>query len=170
MDSMNETGQMPVTGGNGGAGGAGMNGANGANGVSGASPRPTIPDFNFDPEPVAPVTRKPYVRKQTPRRTQEAIDDLAQNDNPATYTHESDIAIGGMVGDRNYRKARSEITQFQKNNRYGQYLQVPKGRRSIFAKQERSRRRKSAIAAIIVIGILAAAAYLVWQLMSNVKI
>lgn len=144
--------------------------------------RPTIPDFDFDmPSPAAPApsappaqqvqttTRTPYVRRQAPRRTQEAIDDLAQDDNPPNYTHESNVAIGGVMGDRSYRKARSEITQFQKNNRYGQYLQVPKGRRSIFAKQERSRRRKSALAAIIVILILAAAAYLVWQLMSNVK-
>lgn len=134
---------------------------------TGTNMRPTIPDFDL--EPVAPVTRTPYVRRQTPRRTAEAIDDLAQSDTPAMYTHESDIAVGGVVGDRSYRKARTEITQFQKNNRYGQYLQVPKGRRSIFAKQERSRRRKSVLAAIIVIGILAAAAYVVWQLMSNVQ-
>lgn len=164
MDSPNDTGMRPATPGQG---------------------RPRIPAFDLDstssslpqapsaaPSPAqapspAPVKRTPYVRRQAPRRTAEAIDDLAQDDNPTTYTHESDIAIGGVVGDRNYRKARSEITQFQKNNRYGQYLQVPKGRRSIFATQERSRRRRSALAAIVVIGILAAAAYLVWMLMSN---
>ena len=125
----------------------------------------TIPEIESDGSRV----RVPYVRKRPPRRTIEAIDDLAGSDSPAVYTHESDISVGGMVQDGRYRRARAEITHFQKNNRYGQYLEVPKGRRSIFAKQERSRRRRSALGAILVVALLAVIAYLVWQVMSNIS-
>jgi len=135
---------------------------------------PDIPDAadvaqteSFDD--LAPARRSTYVRQRAPRRTQEAIDDLAEDDNPVEYAHESNIAVGGVLGDGRYRRARSEISRFQRNNRYGQYLQVPKGRRSIFAKRERSRRRQSAIAAIVVIGILAIAAYVVWQIMTRIS-
>lgn len=117
----------------------------------------------------APAPRTSYVRKRAPRRTQEAIDDLAEDDNPVEYSHESNIAVGGMIADRKYRRARSDIAQIQKNSRYGQYLEIPKGRRSIFAKRERSRRRKSALAAIVVVGILAAVAYVVWQIMQRIS-
>ena len=119
---------------------------------------------------LAPAQRSTYVRQRAPRRTQEAIDDLAEDDNPVEYAHESNVTIGGSIGDRKYRRARSDISQFQKNNRYGQYLEIPKGRRSIFAKRERTRRRQSAIAAIVVIGILAIAAYIVWQFMSHISL
>ncbi len=121
-------------------------------------------------EPAAePTPRTSYVRRRAPRRTQEAIDDLAEDDSPIEYSHESNIAVGGMIADRKYRRARSDISQIQKNNRYGQYLEIPKGRRSIFAKRERSRRRKSALAAIVVVGILAVVAYLVWQIMLRIS-
>ena len=118
---------------------------------------------------LAPAQRSTYVRQRAPRRTQEAIDDLAEDDNPVEYAHESNVTVGGSIGDRKYRKARSEISQVQKNNRYGQYLESPTGRRSIFAKRERARRRQSAIAAIVVLGILAVAAYIVWQFMSHLS-
>ena len=118
---------------------------------------------------VEAAPRTSYVRRRAPRRTQEAIDDLAEDDNPVEYSHESNIAVGGMIADRKYRRARSDISQIQKNNRYGQYLEIPKGRRSIFAKRERSRRRKSALAAIVVVGILAIVAYIVWQIMLRIS-
>lgn len=116
-----------------------------------------------------PAASNPYIRSRTPRRTIEAIDDLANDDVPTVYTHDSDISVGGMVSEGRYRRARSEMAQFQKNNRYGQYLEVPKGRRSIFAKRERTRRRRSAIAAIAVFALLALIAYLIWQFMSGVS-
>lgn len=117
---------------------------------------------------LAPAQRARYVRQRAPRRTQEAIDDLAEDDSPVSYAHESNVAVGGLVSDRSYRRARSDISRVRKSP-YGQYLEVPKGRRSIFAKQERSRRRRSALAAILVVAILAAAAYFVWQIMSNIS-
>ena len=128
-----------------------------------------IADASSEPAAEQRPARTPYTRRRPPRRTIEAIDDLADDDSTAVYTHESDIAVGGMVQDGSYRRARAEISQFQRNNRYGQYLEVPKGRRSIFAKQERKRRRQSALMAIIVIGLLLAVAYLIWTLMSKVS-
>ena len=128
-----------------------------------------IMDAAPETAPEQPSARTPYTRRRPPRRTIEAIDDLADDDSSAIYTHESDIAVGGMVQDGSYRRARAEISQFQRNNRYGQYLEVPKGRRSIFAKQERKRRRQSALMAILVIGLLLAVAYLIWTLMSQVS-
>ena len=130
----------------------------------------TVPESPSVDSP-APTRRSSssYVRKRAPRRTAEAIDDLAEDDNPIAYSHESNVATGGRLTDRSYRRARSDISQFQKNNRYGQYLEIPKGQRSIFAKRERERRMRSAIALIAVIAILAIAAYLVWQLMSSLS-
>ena len=141
-----------------------------------AAPNTTQPSAPLDVEPtetfddLAPAQRSRYVRQRTPRRTQDAIDDLAEDDSSVEYAHESNVSVGGMIGDRSYRSARSDISKFQKNNRYGQYLEIPKGRRSIFAKRERARRRKSAIAAIVVLGILAIAAYILWQFMSTLTL
>lgn len=115
--------------------------------------------------------RSPYVRKRAPRRTQEAIDDLAEDDNPIEYEHESNVTVGGgVLGDRTYRRARSEVSQLKRNSRYGQYLEVPKGRRSIFVKNERGRRRRSTLTAIVVVGILLLAAFIVWRLLSGISL
>ena len=117
---------------------------------------------------LAPAQRSTYVRQRAPRRTQEAIDDLAEDDNPVEYAHESNVTVGGSIGDRKYRKARSEISQFQKNNRYGQYLEIPKGRRSIFASRERARRRNSVLALFVVVVLLVLAAMFLWNMMQNI--
>ena len=125
---------------------------------------PSVEDLPREAEEAAPVERTPYVHKRAPRRTIEAIE------SSTVYTHESDIAIGGMVSDGRYRRARAEVSQFQKNNRYGQYLEIPKGRRSIFVKRESARRRRSVLAALVVIALLAVVAYVVWQLMSKLSL
>ena len=117
---------------------------------------------------LAPAQRSTYVRQRAPRRTQEAIDDLAEDDNPVEYAHESNVTVGGSIGDRKYRKALSEISQFQKNNRYGQYLEIPKGRRSIFASRERARRRNSVLALFVVVVLLVLAAMFLWNMMQNI--
>lgn len=117
---------------------------------------------------LAPAQRSTYVRQRAPRRTQEAIDDLAEDDSPVEYAHESNVTIGGSIGDRKYRRARSDISQFQKNNRYGQYLEIPKGRRSIFASRERARRRRSVLALIAVIALLVFAGMMLWSMMQKV--
>lgn len=96
----------------------------------------------------------PYVRQRTPHKTQEAIDDLGDGGGTERYTHDSNIAVSGgaFSGGRAYRKARSRRSSMQ-GGQYGQYLEVPKGRRSIFESREKARRRRSiaALAAIILV-------------------
>lgn len=128
-----------------------------------------VPEAAEGYDDLAPAQRSPYVRQRPPRRTQEAIDDLADSEGEVEYSNESNIVVGGMLSDRSYRRAHSQISHVQRNSRYGQYLEIPKGRRSIFVKRERTRRRNAAIAAIAVLAMLAAAAYLVWQIMSNLS-
>lgn len=97
-------------------------------------------------------TRTPYVRQRTPHKTQEAIDDLSDGGGSDRYTHDSNIAVSGgaFSGGRAYRKARSNRSSMQ-GGQYGQYLEVPKGRRSLFESREKARRRRSiaTLAAII---------------------
>lgn len=98
--------------------------------------------------------RTPYVRQRTPHKTQEAIDDLGDGSGTERYTHDSNIAVGGgaFSGGHAYRKARSSHSSMR-GGQYGQYLEVPKGRRSIFESREKARRRRSiaALAAIILV-------------------
>ena len=132
------------------------------------------PSLEEEPAPARTTTSAPrYVRQRTPHRSQGTLDDLADDDTPAQgYTHDSNIAVGGAtpLSGMAYRRSRSNMSRVRSGTRYGQYLEIPKGRRSIFAKRERTRRRQSAIAAIVVIGILAIAAYIVWQFMSHISL
>ena len=66
-----------------------------------------------------------------------------------------------------YRRARNNMSRV-KGSRYGQYLEIPKGRRSIFASRERARRRNSVLALFAVIILLVLAAMLIWNMMQNV--
>ncbi len=109
-----------------------------------------------------------FVRPRAPHRTQEAIDDLAHDGHPETmYAHDSNIAIsGGAFSGREYRRSRNGMDKVQ-SGRYGQYLEIPKGRRSIFASRERRRRRRSLIAAFLVIAFLAIVAFIIWKLIQQ---
>jgi hypothetical protein len=66
-----------------------------------------------------------------------------------------------------YRRARSNMSKVS-GSRYGQYLEIPKGRRSIFASRERARRRRSVLALFIVVTLLILAAMFIWNLMQSV--
>ena len=105
----------------------------------------------------------PYVRTPKPRLTADPIDDYTQNGvDSAAYTHESDFtADAGLMAGKGYRRSRSEMKQLKRNLQYGQYLEIPKGRRDIFAKRERMSRFKSLLAAVVVIAILGVVAYFV---------
>ena len=70
-----------------------------------------------------------------------------------------------MLSGRSYRKSRSEMPQLRRDLHYGQYLEIPKGRRDIFASRERKMRIRSVIALIAVIVILAVIVFFVWQYM-----
>ena len=107
----------------------------------------------------------PYVRTPKKRITADPINDYAQAGvDVDAYTHESDFtADAGRMSGKGYRRSRSEMKQLKRNLQYGQYLEIPKGRRDIFAKRERASRVKSLLAAIIVIALVIAAGYFVFM-------
>lgn len=111
-----------------------------------------------------------YVRKRTPHVSQGTLDDLYdESEDSITYTHDSNISVGGAtpLSGMAYRRARSRLNRVN-NTRYGQYLEIPKGRRTIFASRERARRRNSVLALFAVIILLALAAILLWDMMQGV--
>ncbi len=112
-----------------------------------------------------------YVRKRTPHRSQGTLDDLTDDSIPsASYTHDSNISVGGAtpLSGMAYRRARSNMSRVKNSTRYGQYLEIPKGRRSIFASRERARRRHSVLALFIVVTLLILAAMFLWNMMQEV--
>ena len=109
----------------------------------------------------------PYVRQRPAHRTVEPIDDLAQEpDESELVTHDSDFTVrGGALSGRAYRRSRAEGEQLRRDLHYGQYLEIPKGRRDIFASRERRTRIKTAIALFAVLAVLAIVFFLVWEYM-----
>lgn len=115
-----------------------------------------------------------YVRPRKPHITQDAIDDLRQDDGfsgNSSYTHDSNITVSGTTpfAGRSYRRSRADIGKLKQDSHYGQYLQIPKGRRSIFVSRERARRRNSIIAmTLIVLALLAVIAFAIKLILSSV--
>jgi hypothetical protein len=112
-----------------------------------------------------------YHRPATPHRTMPPVDDLAEDDLEASinYVHDTDYANGSLnpLESREYRRNRSELSKAQKDLKYGQYLSVPKGRRAIFARQERVRRIKTIVAAVLLVAVIGVVAFLLWQLIQG---
>ena len=71
------------------------------------------------------------------------------------------------MGGRSYRRSREQGEQLRRDLHYGQYLEIPKGRRDIFVSRERKSRRRSLIACIVVLAILAVVVFFLWEFMSN---
>ncbi|MDO4537143.1 MAG: hypothetical protein Q4B54_03195 [Coriobacteriales bacterium] len=113
--------------------------------------------------------RTPYVRKKRPRRTQEAINDLEHDESFSHgYTHDSNMTVRGRnpLSGTVYSRSRANMVQLQRSLHYGQYLEVPKGRRQIFSSRSRSAAVKSrAITAVIVV-LLIVVAIIAWQLIA----
>lgn len=116
------------------------------------------------------MQRELYTRPRAPHKTQPAINDDAADGtySPEGYAHDSNIAIGGGVlsGGHSYRRARKSRSSMQQG-RYGQYLEVPKGRRSIFASRDRMRRRRSLFSIIAVILVFVIIAIVIVQMVSR---
>lgn len=111
-----------------------------------------------------------YVRRRTPHRSQGLVDDLNEESEPSVgYTHDSNISVGGAtpLSGMSYRRARSNMSRVKNSSRYGQYLEIPKGRRTIFASRERARRRRSVLALLAVVTLLVLAAMFLWNMMQN---
>lgn len=119
------------------------------------------------PEP-APKPVTPYVRKRPAHRTVEPIDDLAVDDPLEQATHESGYTNrGSAFSGRAYRRSRAQGQQLRRDLHYGQYLEIPKGRRDIFVSRERKARVKSIVALVAVLAVLAAVIYFLWGYMQT---
>ena len=109
----------------------------------------------------------PYIRQPKPRKTAEAIDDLGEDESySAGFAHDSNIAVGGSLplSGLPYRRSRADMGKLQRDLHYGQYLEIPKGRRQIFASRERERQIRYRIAAVVVIVVLLLATLLILRL------
>ena len=109
----------------------------------------------------------PYIRQPKPRKTAEAIDDLGEDESySAGFAHDSNIAVGGSLplSGQPYRRSRADMGKLQRDLHYGQYLEIPKGRRQIFASRELERQIRSRIAAVVVIVVLLLATLLILRL------
>lgn len=117
--------------------------------------------------PEAPVERTPYVRQRPAHRSVEPIDDFAlEEDEPESFAHDSAFTTrGSALSGRAYRRSRAEGAQLRRDLHYGQYLEIPKGRRDIFVSRERKTRIKTAVAAIVVLAILAVVVLVLWEYM-----
>lgn len=127
-------------------------------------------DFGGKPAEVPQYTRTPYVRKPRPRKTQEAIDDLAEDNTPsATYAHDSNVAVGGStpLAGRPYSRSRSNMGKLQRDLHYGQYLEIPKGKRQIFASRQRSQQIRARVVMGIIIVVLILVAVFAFSLLAN---
>lgn len=113
--------------------------------------------------------RKPYVPKARPRKTQEAINDLEEDESfAAGFTHDSNVTVGSRnpLSGRAYNRSRGGVAQLQRDLHYGQYLEIPKGKRQIFSSRERSAAiRSRAIIAVIMIALVVIA-FCAWQLIA----
>ena len=131
--------------------------------------------FSTASAPAAPRASAPaaprYVRKRMPHRSQGTVDDIPDDSLEATtYTHDSNISVGGAtpLSGMAYRRSRSNMSKVKNGSRYGQYLEIPKGRRTLFASRERQRRRRSVLALLAVTSLLVMAAMALWTLMQRV--
>lgn len=124
-------------------------------------------DMPATSENVAP--RTPYVRERPAHRSVDPIDDYAQDgESSESFAHDSGYTMrGSLVSGGSYRRSRSDADKLRRDLHYGQYLEIPKGRRDIFVKRERINRVKTFFALVAVLAILAAAVYFVWQYMQT---
>lgn len=113
-------------------------------------------------------TRTPYVRRQRPRKSAEAIDNLEEDDNysSANYCHDSNVSVGGTgpFSGRMYSRSRANVGRMQRTSQYARYLEIPKGKRQIFASQERARQVRSRAWLVAIFTILLIALVLVLSL------
>lgn len=109
----------------------------------------------------------PYVRQRPAHRSVEPIDDLAEDEEPsAPMTHDSGYTVrGSALSGRAYKRSRAQGQQLRRDLHYGQYLEIPKGRRDIFVSRERKTRAKTFVALMAVLALLAVVAYFAWGYM-----
>lgn len=100
----------------------------------------------------------PHVRptRSTVRKTQPPVNDFDNVDVLGKdLPHESAYTSrGGAFSGRAYRKSRAKMPKLQRNLKYGQYLEIPKGQKSIFQSPEIRRRNRFIRLTALVITLL----------------
>lgn len=126
-----------------------------------------IADAPSAPAPTETPAPAPYVRQRPAHRSVEPIDDLAEDEEASIpVTHDSGYTVrGSALSGRAYKRSRAEGQQLRRDLHYGQYLEIPKGRRDIFVSRERKTRVKTFIALVAVLALLAVVAYFAWGYM-----
>ncbi len=136
------------------------------------TPMPTqAPDPATAPAPApAPAkTPTPYVRQRPVHQSMGTIDDYAnaQNEIPSV-THDSGYTNPGTpISGRSYKRSRAQGEQLRRDLHYGQYLEIPKGRRDIFASREKNARIKTAVALLALIVVLVLVVFFLWNFMTS---
>lgn len=128
-----------------------------------------VADAPSAPAPTETPAPAPYVRQRPAHRSVEPIDDLAEDEEASIpVTHDSGYTVrGSALSGRAYKRSRAEGQQLRRDLHYGQYLEIPKGRRDIFVSRERKTRVKTFIALVAVLALLAVVAYFAWGYMQT---
>ncbi len=133
-------------------------------------PDPAVPEV--DPQAPAQAQAQPqpapYVRQRPAHRNVGTVSDYDESGEaaPAQTAHDSGYTNrGSLVSGGAYRRSRSDAKKLRRDLHYGQYLEIPKGRRDIFVKRERTTRIKTALALIVVIAVLAVVVHFMWGYM-----
>ncbi len=96
--------------------------------------------------------RAAFSHEPKPRKTQPPASVTSEDFATADYAESTNYTAKGAprMADGGYRRSRSGEKKMKENLRYGQYLEVPKGKQPIFQQSRSSRRTVFAIAAILV--------------------
>lgn len=128
------------------------------------------PAQDFAPVAQGAPQHNVYVRQRPAHRSVGTVSDFEGADDQAPANTVSDSGYtnrGPIVGGGSYRRTRAGAKKIQRNNQYGQYLEVPKGRRDIFVKRERRSNAKTVFALVFVCVVIAIVVYFVWQYMQT---
>ena len=131
----------------------------------------TVPEVDASAQASAPQPQPaPYVRQRPAHRSVGTVSDYdeAGEAAPARTAHDSGYTNrGSLVSGGAYRRSRSDAEKLRCDLHYGQYLEIPKGRRDIFVKRERNARIKTALALVVVIAVLAVVVFFMWNYMQT---
>lgn len=121
-----------------------------------------LKESSHDVAVMSPSSHAPYVRPATFHKAQGVIDDLQEDEAVDTSRKQglSDIRGLGGVRQRNRHISRRD-SRMLKSSQYGQYLEIPHGKKSIFQTQEQAKQKRlskivawCAVAVFIVIVIV----------------
>lgn len=134
------------------------------------NPVPVAPQTPAPEQTPAPAPNPaPYVRKRPVHQSMGTIDDYANaQDEIPNVTHDSGYTNPGTpISGRSYKRSRAQGEQLRRDLHYGQYLEIPKGRRDIFASREKNTRIKTAVALLALIVVLVLVVFFLWNFMTS---